>query len=213
MKPDIPNRDFYLVDYSAASKLLKNYSNMRISAVGISLAIYGALIAIPINEYLEYFFMPMSMSLIMVSCIRIIGTLNANVYARCIHLEWIEQQLNVVGFFSYWNNFVPNNKADAASNAYVVAANVLNYGTLLYNLLCAFRFQTKISEDVQSKLLSDVFTHIEYSPALILCVFGIIVFLLNYIYIRNHMNIETLIPRIRESLSQQRASLVKIQTK
>ena len=121
--------DFHLADYQSASELLKNYSNMRITAVGISLALYGAMVAVPLNDQLfELMMMPFSMALIMMCCVRMIGTLNANVYARCLHLEWVETRLQSIGFFSYWNNYAPKNKGEAASSAYVVGAYVLTLG-------------------------------------------------------------------------------------
>jgi len=194
---------FYLNDYMAASELLKNYSNMRITAVGISLALYGALIAAPTqNTLFELILSAISMTLIITCCVRMIGTLNANVYARCLHLEWVEKQLQAIGFFSYWNTYAPNNAKDAASNAYKLACYILNFGMLSY--VCVSAFKVFIIVKSKSNLVSVCTYNLQLIMLTLVMISLLAIFVFNHQYIARVMNTSKLIEGLRNRLNAQR---------
>lgn len=179
--PISDTRDFLLTDYLAASDLLKNYSNMRITSVGASLALLGAVLTVPFHKTQpELALMAIGVISIFYLSIRIIGTLNSNVYARCIHLEWVEERLNCVGFFSYWNAYVPNNKSDAASNSYVLSAKLLNYGSSMYGLISAYKIY--LAEPVIKN-----FSICSYSIQVSFIISGIVLLSTLYVFIKNHI--------------------------
>ena len=192
-----------MLDYEVSGNLLKNYSNMRIIALGVSLTTIGSLFSLNINDFTTEFILQSVIIISTYLSIRIIGSINANVYARCLHMEWLEEKMSVIGFFKYWNKYVLEKSKNASSNAFYVSCHVINLLGLIIPL--AFIYRSVFAKSKSYNTLNSVTALISLDSFLILiCVFF---FVRNLLYINRNLVTKTLIPRIRAELNDIRKSL------
>ncbi len=121
-------REFLLLDYEANSALLATYVSMRLAVVGVVIPIFGYLLTLPQPRY-PFAARVGTLVLILTTdfaSIRILGAINRNIFARCLHLAWVEQELGQLGFFSYWDNYALRCSNDTSSYAVVVASRTVN---------------------------------------------------------------------------------------
>jgi hypothetical protein len=206
---DFENKSFENIDYVVSCDLLKNYSGMRILALGGAITLFVSLITISMgNGIIEKSIQNIIILLSSYVSIRVIGSINSNVYARCIHLEWIEKKLNVIGFFTYWNKYVIDKSKNASSNAFVLSCIGFNYiGSILAII-------SSIQLIIRNIYLKNIFIN-EFTNALffeclkgvlILCVLvsSVFFFIINHFYVKS-IKTKRLIPRLRASLEKERS--------
>lgn len=206
---DFDTESFENIDYVVSCDLLKNYSGMRILALGGAITLFVSLITMNIGKsIIENSVQNIIILLSSYVSIRVIGSINSNVYARCIHLEWIEKKLNVIGFFTYWNKYVIDKSKNASSNAFILSCIGFNYIGSILVMITSIQlivnnnfFKNSLINDLNNTLI------VEYlKGGLIISVFfsSIFFFIVNYFYIKN-IKTKRLIPRLRESLEKERS--------
>lgn len=218
MKKKVYGKIFESLDYKISGDLLKNYSNMRLVALGGATTLIIALISIsPTKEFISILLWGACLLLSIFISIRVIGSINANVYARCIHMEWLEEKLNVIGFFSYWNKYVLNKSINASSNAFLkscIAFNLVGFILAFIVIFQALRISgVLVCQDTRpfiSFSISDEIDYIELIFSSMFFIANILIFKKNINYINNYMRTKSLIPRLEKELYEIRQTMSKM---
>ena len=137
LSPAEAHREYLLTDYEANSQLIANYSSMRLVCLGGSLGILGVLLGSsrsddPIASIGALALMGITASI----TVRVVATINRNLYLRCMHLAWIEKSLGQVGFYGCWDAYVQEDRTGMASHALVIATRALSASSYLYIGVC-----------------------------------------------------------------------------
>jgi hypothetical protein len=204
---------FENIDYIVSCDLLKNYSGMRILALGGAITLLLSLISIERNiSVLENTIQNILILLTNYVSIRVIGSINSNVYARCLHLEWLETKLNVIGFFTYWNKYVIAKSKNASSNAFILSCIGFNYiGSILvivnsYVLIIKTSIPNFIGGNCTLLNSNCQIRYIKIFMIICTTLLAIFSFLINKKYIENNKT-KNLIPKLKASLQKERASV------
>ncbi len=207
------NDAFEKTDYVVSCDLLKNYSGMRILALGGGITLLVSLISMErSSDVIENSIQNIILLLSTYVSIRVIGSIHANVYARCIHLEWIESKLGVVGFFTYWNKYVLEKSQNASSNAFILSCIGFNYIGLITILINSYRVfvENDLALDKPDLFSIKLASLEDYSKGLLISAIVLVSvasFIINLLYIRGKKT-RTLIPKLKESLKQERDSVI-----
>lgn len=135
---DIPDtrKEFLYRDFDAVFRYRIAFSNMRLAALGATLALFGALISTsPASAILEIAGRLLAIELVVFAAIRILAALNRGIQVFGNHIAWIEKELGQRGFSTYWKRFLSRNSLDSGSHAFLVATRALNIGAFGY--VCA----------------------------------------------------------------------------
>lgn len=202
---------FESIDYVASCDLLKNYSGMRILALGGAITLLVTLLSFDrSNSVVKESIQNIILLLANYISIRVICSINSNVYARCLHLEWIELRFNKIGFFSYWNKYVLKQSKNASSNAFLISCKGFNYISII--VICVSTSELIFKRGWITILPSfsfNMISSIEYTKFAFLMgilSLSLICFLINQKYLSN-MRTKKLIPKLRESLERERVSV------
>ena len=126
-------REFLLKDFCEICSVRNNYANMRLAALGTVLTLMSAIVAFDKStQYPEVLGVHAILLLIVFTGIRIISAINRGMYVFVDYLQWIEEELDVVGFASQWNRYLRFNQRDSGTYAFVTAARALNLVASLY---------------------------------------------------------------------------------
>ncbi len=187
---------FLLKDYEVNSLLLGTYVSMRLAALAGSLPLLGFLLAQGgggTTELITKASVLALMLLIASSVIRVVGAINRNIFARCIHLAWVEDQLGEFGFYSYWTSYAKRHSRDTSSFAFVIACRMINIGIVGYVIDEVFRALSPIGPiptavAVGGVLMSGIF---------------------NERYIRKHLSESGFLKRMEVDLAQARRGEIR----
>ena len=128
--------EFEKLDYEISASLLENYSNMRLVALGGAITLVVGIMSFSPDNDGGIISKVMWNALILLSVfisIRIIASINSNLYARCLHMEWLENKFEKIGFFTYWDQYVLDKSINATSNAFLISCVAFNWvDSLLY---------------------------------------------------------------------------------
>jgi hypothetical protein len=173
-------REFLLKDFGEISNLRNSYANMRLIALGTVLTLMSAIVAFGKGtQYPDVLGIYAVLLLIVFTGIRIISAINRGLYVFVDYLQWIEEELGVIGFTSQWNRYLRFNQRDSGSYAFVVATRALNFVTSVYVITDS---GLQISK---GKMVAVI-------PVFI----AIAVFIWNELHIRNQLNPKGFVRRI-----------------
>jgi len=129
-------REFLLKDFDTVFQYRMSYSTMRLGALGASLTILGLVVSFTSNtKYPLVLGIYLIMLMVVFATIQIIGAITRGIYVFGNHISWIEKELGVVGFSTYWGNYLKHNSKDSGSFAFVVATRVINLAISIYVVL------------------------------------------------------------------------------
>lgn len=187
---------------------------MRLVALGAATTLTGVIITLPHSkDFVTKICWNSLLLLIICISIRIIGAINANVYAKCLHMQWLEEKFKTVGFFTYWNKFVLDRQVNASSNAFLLSCIAFNIAGLLTTFLSL----------IDIALCDDFFCFREYFPyhqfdldmrvktlkfyiVSIYAFLNIIIFIANWRYINKNLVTKRLIPQLKQKLAEAKNS-------
>lgn len=202
---------FESIDYVASCDLLKNYSGMRILALGGAITLLVTLLSFDrSNSIIKNSIQNIILLLANYISIRVICSINSNVYARCLHLEWLELKLNKVGFFSYWNKYVLKESKNASSNAFLISCKGFNYISII--VICVSTCELIVERGwitLMPSISLNVINSIDFFKIIFLTgilLLSLICFFINQKYLSN-MKTKKLIPKLRKSLERERVSV------
>lgn len=129
-------REFLLKDFETVFQYRISYSTMRLGALGASLTIIGLVVSFAANTSFPVLLgIYLIMLMVVFATIQIIGAINRAIYVFGNHISWIEKELGVMGFSTYWGNYLKRNAKDSGSFAFAVAARVINITISIYVIL------------------------------------------------------------------------------
>jgi hypothetical protein len=173
-------REFLLKDFSEISNLRNNYANMRLVALGTVLTLMSAIVAFGKGtQYPDVLGIYAVLLLMVFTGVRIISAINRGLYVFVDYLQWIEEELGVIGFTSQWNRYLRFNQSDSGSYAFVVATRAMNFVTSVYVITDSGLLIS------QGKMI-----------AVIAVLAAITLFMWNELHIRNQLNPKGFVRRI-----------------
>ena len=125
-------------EYENIHKSLINNSNMRLGALGASLTLLGLVISFASNvKFPEILGVYIILIVVVFACIRIIAAVNRTIFVFANHIKWVEKELGIMGFSTYWGNYLKKNIKDSGSYAFIVASRVINFSISVYIIFAA----------------------------------------------------------------------------